>query len=201
MAARSSIIAVCTEAFKCVLADTSGVTVGRHTREKETMSGYVGNDGSQLTGGLNPSGQAQALSVDASGKLNVNTIIATGFNVIGKLLRASATIVNLGAAAQTTNGNSGTLGVDAYSELAVDINISAVSGTSPTLNLYIDRLGADGNWYTIWSSAQQTGMGQVSASIGAGLATNQAFGNSARLRWVLGGTTPSFTFSASIIAK
>src|SRR5579884_1825732 len=42
------------------------------------MSGYVGNDGSQLAGGVNPSGQVQGLSVDASGKLNVNASVSSG---------------------------------------------------------------------------------------------------------------------------
>jgi hypothetical protein len=35
------------------------------------MSGYIGNDGSALAGGLNPSGQAQGFKVDASGNLEV----------------------------------------------------------------------------------------------------------------------------------
>ncbi|GAC1568565.1 MAG: hypothetical protein NVS3B14_18220 [Ktedonobacteraceae bacterium] len=36
------------------------------------MSGYIGNDGSALAGGLNPSNQVQGLSIDATGKLYVN---------------------------------------------------------------------------------------------------------------------------------
>ena len=42
------------------------------------MSGFTGNDGSELAGGLNPSGQVKALSVDASGNLNVNASVSSG---------------------------------------------------------------------------------------------------------------------------
>ncbi len=36
------------------------------------MSGYIGNDGSQLIGGLNPSGVVQAGIVDAQGRLIIS---------------------------------------------------------------------------------------------------------------------------------
>ncbi|HLH61668.1 MAG TPA: hypothetical protein VKV20_08295 [Ktedonobacteraceae bacterium] len=42
------------------------------------MTGYIGNDGSALAGGLNPSGQVQGLSVDTTGKLNVNASVSSG---------------------------------------------------------------------------------------------------------------------------
>lgn len=163
------------------------------------MPGFLNSDGSELMGGLNPTGLGQALQVDASG--NVKTVLQTNYNVIGKTYRATATVFTQASSAQTTGGNSGNLAVDAYTEIAVDINITAVSGTSPTLNLFVDRLGADGIWYPIWSSTQQTAVGQVSTSIGAGMLVAQGFGATVRLRWTIGGTTPSWTFSASIQGK
>ncbi|HLX58759.1 MAG TPA: hypothetical protein VKR83_17200, partial [Ktedonobacteraceae bacterium] len=42
------------------------------------MSGYVGNDGSALAGGLNSSNQVQGLSIDNTGKLNVNASVSSG---------------------------------------------------------------------------------------------------------------------------
>jgi len=115
--------------------------------------------------------------------------------------RVAYPVLVLGSTAYTASGNTPNLPVAEFSELAVDVNVTAVSGTSPTLNLYLDRLGGDGNWYNIWASAQITAVGTVSTTVGAGCATNQAFGNWVRLRWVIGGTSPSFTFSASIIGK
>lgn len=110
-------------------------------------------------------------------------------------------VLNQSALTETTNGNTNTFSVGSLSELSLDINVSAASGTSPTLNFYVDRLGLDGNWYTIFSSAQLTAIGTVSASIGSGLSTNQSFGSDIRIRWAIGGTTPSFTFTISLIGK
>lgn len=42
------------------------------------MSGFVGNDGSQLAGGLNPSGAVQALKVDSAGSLLISSIAVAG---------------------------------------------------------------------------------------------------------------------------
>jgi hypothetical protein len=113
----------------------------------------------------------------------------------------TTTILNQVSAAKTITGNSADLNVSAFREVAIDANISAVSGTSPTLQLFIDRKGADGIYYQIWNSASITAVGTASDSIGPGLNKNQSLGSTIRLRWVIGGTTPSFTFSASIIGK
>ena len=111
------------------------------------------------------------------------------------------TLLNLPSAAQTASGVSAGLLVRQSPTIAVDINVSAVSGTTPTLNLFVERLGADGVWYTLWNPTQITAVGTASTSIGPGCAIAAVLTNQVRLRWVLGGTTPSFTFSASIIAR
>lgn len=133
-------------------------------------------------------------NTNTDGSSNSSTALAIG---------RSATIVALrGSAAATVSGNSGDLVVDAYTELAVDANLSVVTGTSPTIQFFVDRKGADGFYYPIWQqSSASTTTGMVSTSIGAGCASNQAFGATIRLRWVIGGTSPSWTFSFSIIGK
>lgn len=107
----------------------------------------------------------------------------------------------LPSGAITSNGNSSDLNVANYSELLIDANITAVAGTTPTLQLFIDRKAADGNYYPIWNSPSITATGQASDSIGAGLNKAQSFAGTVRVRWVLGGTTPSFTLSISLIGK
>jgi hypothetical protein len=82
--------------------------------------------------------------------------------------------------------------------LAVDVNVTAVSGTSPSLTLLLERLGADGVWYPVWSPSAITAVGALSTSVGPACLTNAVVVPTMRLRWVLGGTSPSFTFSASI---
>ncbi len=136
-----------------------------------------------------PSGLLLPVPADANG------------NPFGISIRSAVDVYTLASTAETASGNSGSLTVGQFTELAVDVNVSAVAGTTPTLNLYVDRQGSDGIWYTIYTATQVTAVATVSTTIGNGAVTANGFGNTVRLRWVIGGTTPSFTFSASIIGK
>lgn|SRR5262245_16556537 len=103
----------------------------------------------------------------------------------------------------TTNGDSGSLTVGNFVELAVDVNITSNQGTSPTIQFFVERLGTDGIWYPIYqSSTISSASTQVSASVGAGLSTTQSFGGTVRFRRAIGGSaTPGFTYSASLQGK
>jgi hypothetical protein len=118
---------------------------------------------------------------------------------------ASGTVLLLASAAQTTTPvTNGPYVVGPYAELAVDVNITAKTGTAPTIQFFVDRIGADSIAYNIWSSSviSNTAPAQVSTSIGSGFAVNQSFGSSIQFRWIIGGSaTPGFTFSVSILAK
>ncbi len=112
-----------------------------------------------------------------------------------------ATVLNLASQAYTASGNTAPQQTGPLYTLAVDVDVTAASGTSPTLALFVDREGADGVWYPIWSPTALTAAGQLSTSIGPGCAVAEVPTNNIRLRWVIGGTSPSFTFSASIIGR
>jgi len=76
------------------------------------------------------------------------------------------------------------------------INIYAVSGTSPTLDVYI--LTEDfysGNWFQIAQYLSITTTGQYPIIITKGL------GKYLAVSWKVGGTTPSFTLSISAVLK
>ncbi len=106
------------------------------------------------------------------------------------------------SATYTASGSSASLNVPlAITTAAVDVNVTAASGTSPTLALYLDRQGADGIWYNVWTSSSITAAGTASTSVGPGCVTGAVLTGAIRLRWVLGGTSPSFTFSASIVGR
>lgn len=126
---------------------------------------------------------------------NSNTMaaVAVGWFTSNVYARASA--------AATISGNSGDLTVDSFSELALDINITAVSGTTPTIQYIMERKGNDNNYYQIYASSTINSTQSVSTSLGAGMAQSVSFGTTARLRWIISGTSPSFTFSVSIIGK
>jgi len=145
---------------------------------------------------LDPTTATQKATVDASGNLHITGVVTVGSTVATQAV--GATLLNQASAVQTASGMSATLAVGGDRELLVAVNVSAVAGTTPTLTLAVDTLGADGVWYTLWTSASITAVGQTLASLGVEAAINTAFGTSVRLRWTIGGTTPSFTFSASI---
>ena len=152
---------------------------------------YLNSDGSGLIGALNPSSVGQALQVDASGNLKVT-------NGGG----GAATLLNQASAVLTANVNSADFNVAAFKELAIVANVTALTGTNPTIQFFIDRKGVDGIYYQIWNSASINATGTASDSIGPGLNKAQSIGSTIRFRWVIGGTGgPTVTFSASLIVK
>jgi len=68
-----------------------------------------------------------------------------------------------------------------------------VSGTSPALDVYIDiRDPASGNWVNQDKFPTVTGVGTWALAL-------PVRSTRYRIRWVLGGTTPSFTFSVGVV--
>lgn len=126
-----------------------------------------------------------------------------GANDIGKVhVQAWAdTLMIITTSALTATNTGVNLDGWRYRELAIDINISAVSGTTPTYQLMVERLGGDGIWYNIYTGTIITAIGVISLNLGIGAPINVSFGNVMRIREVIGGTSPSFTRSASMIAK
>lgn len=117
--------------------------------------------------------------------------------------RFATNIFTLASSLRTANGDSGDLAVGPFSELAVDVDVTGNQGTAPTLTIVLNRKGADGAYYPIWTpSAITATSAQLSTSIGAGCSIAQSVGSTVKLTWTIGGSsTPGFTFSASIIGK
>lgn len=115
--------------------------------------------------------------------------------------RNAQVVLNQATSTITVNTNTADLAVGMYDSLAVDVNISAISGTSASLTVYIDRKGADGHYYQIYAGTGLTAIGSVSLSLGHGMTTGVDFGNTLRIRLVIAGTTPSVTYTASVIGK
>lgn len=78
-------------------------------------------------------------------------------------------------------------------QLSVSLNVSAVLGTSPTLALSVQWSNDGVTWFD----------GEIPDAFASITATKKVVksfaiqGAFARLSWVVGGTTPSFTFDAS----
>lgn len=97
------------------------------------------------------------------------------------------------SSAKTATGNGATQEAGAGAKLSILLDCTAVSGTSPTLTLSV-QWSLDGG--TTWADADPA---DAFAAITAAAKKAKAFdrkGSHYRLLWTIGGTTPSFTFSA-----
>lgn len=107
----------------------------------------------------------------------------------------SNNLVLKASGAVTANGESGSQDVSLFGQGLLLIDITTVSGTSPTIDFKV-QTEIDGQWVNLpnVTIAQQTTTGKVVAAM-----TN--FGVEIRLSWTVGGTSPSFTFSATFLGK
>lgn len=78
--------------------------------------------------------------------------------------------------------------------LELGLNITAVSGTTPTLDLTVEW-SFDGGVTFLVGEPADTFTQKTAAGSGAKVFT--AKGNAYRVKWTIGGTTPSFTFSVT----
>ncbi|MGH9167376.1 MAG: hypothetical protein ACRD02_06040 [Acidimicrobiia bacterium] len=101
------------------------------------------------------------------------------------LRREGATVKASGAQTSSTTGASVEVGDAAVFNLLLDV--TAASGTTPTLDITIQGSDDGTNWYALGTFAQKTGVS----------AERKAFPGARYVRYVstIGGTTPSFTFS------
>lgn len=104
----------------------------------------------------------------------------------------------------TANGSGADIDVSKYVELDLYINITAVSGTTPTVVFNLDTKSEDAApaYASVFTSSAQTGTGPLISSVGPGTANAKGFGRTVRFRWsAIGGTTPSFTVSFTLVGK
>lgn len=96
------------------------------------------------------------------------------------------------SSAKTATGNTSSLACEVCDELAVWVNVSAVSGTTPTLDLSV-QWSQDGG--TTWADGEPAD--SFTQITGPKVVTKRVArkGDHYRVRWVIAGTTPSFTFT------
>lgn len=97
------------------------------------------------------------------------------------------------SAARTASGDTGTLsGFSDLGKLRAQLEVTAAAGTSPTLDVVLEDSLDGTSWNTIGTFAQLTTTGREVIDI-TGL-----FADRLRVRWTIGGTSPSFTFSVLV---
>lgn len=94
------------------------------------------------------------------------------------------------SAARTANGDSGALiNFSSVTQIRAQLDVTAASGTSPTLDVVVEDTLDGTNWNAVATFTQRTGTGREVIDI------TTLFADRLRIRWTVGGTSPSFTFS------
>lgn len=100
------------------------------------------------------------------------------------------------SAARTASGDSGIFtGYGESSTLRVQLDVTAASGTSPTLNVVIEDSLDGVSWNAVGTFAQRTAVGREVINI------TTPFASRIRARWTIAGTTPSFTFAVLCVSQ
>lgn len=119
--------------------------------------------------------------------------ISDGTNI--RALQGNTEGTLLASAARTASGNSPDLTAYNGAKLAVYLDVTAASGTSPTLDVTVKAKDpASGKYFLIGTFAQMTGIASAAIFIGGGADVEFAT-RTYRIEYVIAGTTPSFTFS------
>lgn len=93
------------------------------------------------------------------------------------------------SAARTASGNSSAVaGYGPIESIRAQLNVTASSGSSPTLDVTIEDSLDGTNWNTVGTFTQKTTTGRQVINVA------EPFSDNVRVKWVIGGSSPSFTF-------
>jgi hypothetical protein len=121
---------------------------------------------------------------------HVESAIALPFDQQARYKPAGFTIVSITA---TVSGNSADVSVPYYSALEAELKVTAVSGTAPSLNVYIQgKFDSTGDYKDLATLTNITATGVYFFS-----PINPLVYNNIRARWEITGTAPSFTFTVA----
>lgn len=109
---------------------------------------------------------------------------------LGVASLASVSNADVASAARTTSANSGTIASDFGQAISGLVNVTAVSGTNPTIDIALQESFDNGTtWKDVYHVARITATGTMSVP-------NIYVSGRRRWAWTIGGTaTPTFTFT------
>jgi hypothetical protein len=97
------------------------------------------------------------------------------------------------SAARTTTGNGVAYETGDRTEVrGLVLDVTAASGTTPTLDVSIQTSDDNSTWRTLASFSQKTTVSNQHLSV-------SGLDRYLRFSWVIAGTTPSFTFSVGVL--
>lgn len=104
-------------------------------------------------------------------------------------------VVVLPSAVRTVSGASGDIAQTEATRGMFFLNVTAASGTSPTLDVTVEAKDpVSGEYFTIGTFAQATGVSSEMVAIGGG-SDAEFVPRTFRVAYAMAGTSPSFTFS------
>lgn len=108
---------------------------------------------------------------------------------------AARAIALLPSAARTTSGASdGSSAAAEFREANVLLDITAVSGTTPSLTVTVETSADGSSWFSHTAFSAKTATGKDIQKLGN-------LGTYLRVSYAISGTTPSFTFSVVVDGK
>lgn len=112
---------------------------------------------------------------------------AMGYNTKSGRWAATRALTLAASAARTATGNGAVVEVGDKGTARVLLDVTARSGTTPTLDVVIQTSHDGTTWRTAHTFTQVTAVGQQRVSV--------PIDRFVRAAWTVGGTTPNFTFS------
>jgi len=122
------------------------------------------------------------------------SFIVRSFNT--PISNTKANLGNLHSSTRTSSGNTSDIDVSSYRSIRFLLKVISVSGTSPTLDVFIEGKYEQTGDYEVL--LQRTGV-TANGTYFMGQIDNLVFRN-IRVRWVIGGTSPSFNFTVTAMA-
>jgi hypothetical protein len=85
--------------------------------------------------------------------------------------------------------------VDRFNQAVILLNVTAVTGDTPTLDLLVEHSVDNTTWLTSATFAQKTGTGTELVTVAT------PFGSRMRYSYTITGTNPDFTFTVTNLLK
>jgi hypothetical protein len=164
---------------------------------KQDGSGYEALKGANGAGNIRADDGALVTLGSTADTSMQNTVIGKLQKIIENLMANKyLNLTLLSSSIVTTNGNTADINVGNYKEGIFFLNVTAVSGTSPTLDVSIQSKDpVSGVYFTIANFTQVTDITSQSICI------TSCMGSIIRVQYKVGGTNPSFTFSVGGVLK
>lgn len=171
------------------------VSVAARMQARVRMATYTSGTATVTLAASQNTGLVQVVSPTTANNTSTVTVLGTvATTLTSTALTSQALVTDVASSAKTVTGNSGSINPANGTADSYQVNVSVVSGTTPTLDLEIDESWDSGTTFIpVYFFERITAVTQIVVPM------IRVTGNRIRYVWTIGGTTPSFTFSVARI--